>query len=91
MLNIKVANLDGDNFFLVNQVNTRHHFLSRFIGTKVKEDQSFLRANNVNLWLTITTCLCGILEIVLYLVYNRMVIFTNNECQYIKIFRFIHG
>ena len=61
----------------MNQINIRHHFLSRFIGTKDKENQSFHRANNVNLWLTITTCICPILEIVLYLVYNRMVIFNN--------------
>ena len=59
--------------FLVSQINTRHTFLARFIGTKAEEDISFNKANEVNLWVTVTTCVCCILEMVLYLAYNRMV------------------
>ena len=60
--------------FLVNQINSRHNFLNRFLGTKPEEDISYARANQVNLWITLTTSLCCVLEIVLYFVYNRMVI-----------------
>ena len=62
---------------LAFQINTRHHFLTRFVGTKEREDRSYSHVNTDNLWITLTTCLCCILEIVLYLVYNRMVIFFN--------------
>ena len=55
------------------QINSRHGFLARFIGTKEEENQSHARANEVNLWFTLTTILCCVLEIILYFVYNRMV------------------
>ena len=44
-----------------------------FLGTKPEEDISHTRANEVNLWITMTMSLCCILEIVLYYIYNRMV------------------
>ena len=47
--------------------------MARFIGTKEEENQSHARANEVNLWFTLTTILCCVLEIILYFVYNRLV------------------
>ena len=58
----------------MNQINSRHNFLNGFLGTKPEEDFSHARANEVNLWITLTTSLCCVLEIVIYFVYNRMVI-----------------
>ena len=59
--------------FSVSQINARHNFLGRFIGTKEKEDISYSKASEVNLWVTVTTCVCCMLEIALYFFYNRMV------------------
>ena len=55
------------------QIKSRHNFLEGFLGTKPEEDISYATANEVNLWITVITCCCCILEIVLYFVYNRMV------------------
>ena len=55
------------------QINSRQKFLVRFLGAKPKEDISHARANEVNLWITLTTSLFCVLEIVLYFIYNRMV------------------
>ena len=55
------------------QINSRHKFLDGFLGTKEEEDISFAMANKVNLWTTVTTCVCCVLEMVLYFVFNRMV------------------
>ena len=60
-------------FLLVRQINSRHAFLARFTGTKERENQSHTNANDVNLWITLTTILCCVLEIILYFVYNRLV------------------
>ena len=60
----------------MSQINSRHKFLDGFLGTKPEEDISHAKANEVNLWITVTTCLCCVLEIVLYFLYNRMV---NNK------------
>ena len=57
----------------MSQINTRHNFLARFIGTFPKEDKSFNKANEVQLAVTVTTCVCCILEIGLYFAYNRLV------------------
>ena len=57
----------------MSQINARHNFLDRFIGTKEKEDISYSKAAEVNLWVTVTTCVCCILEMALYFAYNRMV------------------
>ena len=78
---------------LVIQINSRHNFLVGFLGAKPEEEISVARANEVNLWITLTTSLCCVLEIVLYYVYNRMV---NNKrqkyvCFYNDIFRSIPG
>ena len=59
--------------FLVIQINSRHNFLVGFLGTKPEEDISYAKASEVNLWITVTTCICCVLEIILYFVYNRMV------------------
>lgn len=64
-------------WYTAYQIHTRHHFLSKFIGTKDRENESFSKINSFNLWITVTTFLCFILEIVLYFVYNRLVIFRN--------------
>ena len=61
----------------MNQINSRHNFLESFLGTKPEEDISHARANEVNLWITLTTSLCCVLETVLYYIYNRMVNNTN--------------
>ena len=61
------------------QINSRHNFLERFLGTKPEEDISYARANEANLWITLTTSLCCFLEIVLYFVYNRMVIIKSSS------------
>ena len=58
----------------MSQINTRHNFLDRFIGTKEQEDISYSKATEVNLWVTVTTCVCCMLEIALYFFYNRMVL-----------------
>ena len=65
-------------FFIVRQVNTRHAFLTRFTGTQENEDQSHTNANEVNLWITLTTILCCVLEIILYFVYNRIVLIKKH-------------
>ena len=57
----------------MSQINARHVFLARFVGTQVREDISYNEANKLNLWVTLTTCLCSILEIGLYFAYNEMV------------------
>ena len=57
----------------MSQINARHNFLDRFIGTKEKEDISFSKATEVNLWVSVTTCVCCILEMGIYFAYNRMV------------------
>ena len=49
-----------------------------FLGTKPKEDTSYAKANEVNLLITMTTCICCFLEILLYFAYNRMVNNQNN-------------
>ena len=59
--------------FTVSQINSRHMFLARFIGTQEREDISYNEASKVNLWATLTTCLCCMLEIGLYFAYNKMV------------------
>ena len=58
---------------LVIQINSRHNFLDSFLGAKPEEDISHARANVVNLWITLTTSICCVLEIVLYFVYSRKV------------------
>ena len=60
--------------FSVSQINTRHNFLDRFIGTKEEEDISYSNASKVNLRVTVTTCVCCMLEIALYFFYNRKVL-----------------
>ena len=60
--------------FSVSKINARHKFLDRFIGTKEKEDISYSKASEVNLWVTVTTCVCCMLEIALYFFYNRKVL-----------------
>ena len=67
------------SFCLVSQINSRHQFLDRFIGTKEEENQSHARANEINLWFTLTIILCCVLEIILYFVYNRLVTFNNKN------------
>ena len=57
----------------MNQINARHSFLDRFIGTLEKEDISFSQAYDVNLWVTATTVVCCMLEIAIYFAYNRVV------------------
>ena len=66
--------------FSVSQINARHNFLDRFIGTKKKEDISYGKATEVNLCVTVTTCVCCMLEMALYFAYNRMV--NNNVTKY---------
>ena len=63
------------------QINSRHNFLDSFLGTKPEEDISHAIANDVKLWITLTTSLCCVLEIVIYFVYNRMV----NNTMYFEI------
>ena len=58
----------------MSQINARHNFLVRFIGTQDKENHSYSLANEVNLWVTVMTCVCCILEIALYFLYNRKVL-----------------
>ena len=65
---------------LVTQINSRQNFLDRFLGAKPEEDISHARANEVNLWITLTTSLCCVLEIVIYFIYNRMV---NNTIYFV--------
>ena len=60
----------------MSQISARHVFLARFIGTKEGEDISYNKANKLNLWVTLTTCVCCILEIGLYFGYNELV---NNK------------
>ena len=60
------------------QINSRHNFLDGFLGTKPEEDISYAKANEVNLWITVTICICCFLEIILYFAYNRMVNKQNN-------------
>ena len=64
---------------VVSQVNARHVFLARFIGTQDRENISYNEANKVNLWVTLTTCLCCILEMGLYFAYNEWV---NTKFEY---------
>ena len=66
------------NHFSVIQIKSRHNFLEGFLGTKPKEDTSYAKANEVNLLITMTTCICCFLEILLYFAYNRMVNNQNN-------------
>ena len=79
------------------QINSRHNFLERFLGAKPEEDISHARANEVNLWITLTTSICCVLEIVLYFVYNRKVSINKWKnihyvCFYNSIiFRCTHG
>ena len=72
--------------FSVSQINARHIFLARFIGTKEEEDISYSNAYEVNLWVTVMTCVCCMLEMVLYFAYNRMV---NNVCKLLFILTLI--
>ena len=60
----------------VSQINARHHFLARFIGTFPEEDVSYNKANEVQVAVTVTTCMCCVLEFGFYFLYNRMV---NNK------------
>ena len=82
MINLAILQL----IFTVSQINIRHRFLTRFIGTKEEENQSHARANEVNLWFTLTTILCCVLEIILYFVYNRLVTFSESPIYNIFIF-----
>ena len=62
----------------MSQINARHNFLARFIGTFPKEDVSYSKSNEVQLAITMTTIICCLLEIGLYFAYNRMVNKHNN-------------
>ena len=57
----------------MGQINARHNFLVRFIGTFPEEDVSYNKANEVQLAITVTTCICCVFEIGLYFFYNRLV------------------
>ena len=70
----------------MSQINARHNFLARFIGTQDKENLSYSKATEVNLWVTLMTCVCCMLEIGLYFLYNRKV---NNFCKFFFIISFI--
>ena len=70
----------------MSQINARHNFLVRFIGTQDKENHSYSLANEVNLWVTVMTCVCCMLEIALYFLYNRKV---NNGCNFFFIISFL--
>ena len=69
----------------MSQINARHNFLDRFIGTKEKEDISFSKASEVNLLVSVTTCVCCMLEMGIYFGYNRVV----KQCKIILAFLII--
>ena len=79
------------NFNAVSQINARHEFLTRFIGTQVREDISYNEANSLNLWVTLTTCLCCLLEIGLYSAYNKWVRTISEYHKNIILCRCIRG
>merc|ERR1712032_1215615 len=63
----------GPLWYTVSQINARHVFLARFTGTQERENISYNEANKLNMWVTLTTCLCCILETGLYFAYNELV------------------
>ena len=57
----------------VHNVNTRHQFLTKLIGTKPEEDRSVAAVNQLVTAVIVTTVAVSLLEAGFYFLYNRIV------------------
>ena len=64
----------------VYNINARHAFLTRLIGTKPEEDTSLEAVNHLATVVTVTTIVAWGLEVAFYFIYNRFVS-TILECS----------
>ena len=58
---------------LASNINRRHEFLTRLIGTKPEEDRSFEAVNYLVTLATVSTSVALLLEVIFYFIYNRRV------------------
>ena len=73
------------------KIRQRHDLLAKTIGVKKQEEDSL--ANSNTLMITVTVCMIvfSVLEVALYLLYNRMVSFSNLHISfYIILILIIH-
>ena len=58
------------------KIKARHALLARTIGTKQEEEASLSASNTLVITATIAIIVCSVLEVALYRLYNRKVIYT---------------
>ena len=66
----------------VYNINTRHAFLTRLIGTKSEEDTSLEAVNHLATVVTVTAVVAWGLELAFYFIYNR---FVSKILEFLKI------
>ena len=59
--------------YSVHNVNTRHQFLAKLIGTKPEEDKSVAAVNQLATAVSTSTVAVSLLELGFYFLYNRIV------------------
>ena len=59
--------------YSASNINRRHEFLTRLIGTKPEEDISFEAVNYLVTLATVSTSVAFLLEVLFYFIYNRRV------------------
>ena len=64
-------------FYIVLQINERHEFLTKLIGSKEEEDRSYRNADAVMKATTTCMIVFSFLEVVIYYVYNYQVSNVN--------------
>ena len=60
-------------FLLGRKVSSRHNLLSRTIGTKSEEEESYQTVNTLKLAITLCLVFFSLLEMIFYFSYNNMV------------------
>ena len=65
--------------YSVHNVNTRHQFLAKLIGTKPEEDRSVAAVNQLATAVSVSTVAVSLLELGFYFLYNRIV--SDKTCN----------
>ena len=64
--------------YIAHNINKRHQFLTRLVGTKPEENKSLEAVNYLVSVVTATIGAASLLEVVFYFIYNRFVsVFLN--------------
>ena len=64
---------------LVYNIRMRHIFLQKFIGTKKEEDDSTVISTRVLIAFSAFLITASLLELIFYMIYNRVVTDSNNS------------